>query len=89
MIFLTINDFAFNVRKLIIPMNIFYDFDENIFNILNIILQEYKNTKDDNIQNIIKIFSEVWKYYYKHEKTLDMRVYHRVEDLINLTEIYM
>lgn len=85
----TSNDFVFNVRKLITHMNVLYDFDESIFFILNNILQEYKNSKDNNIQNIIKVFSEVWKYYYNHEKTLDMYVYRGVENLINLTEVYM
>lgn len=86
---MSINDFAFNIRRLITPMNVYYDFDENIFSILNDILQEYKDTQDENIQKIIKVFNEIWEYYYNHEKLLDMYVYRGVNGLINLTEIYM
>ena len=89
---MTINDFAFNIRKLIISRNVLYDFDESIFNILDDILNEYTEDKgniDSNIKEIKDVFRKTWNRYYNNFKILDTEVYNGVQKLIRLTEIYM
>ena len=86
---MTINDFTDNIRRLITPMNMYYDFDESLFNILDDILNQYKNTQDENIKQIIKEFSQIREHYYNNEKILDMVMYNEINKLIELTEIYM
>ena len=89
---MTINDFAFNIRKLITPRNVLYDFDESIFNILDDILGEYTEDRknlDNNIKEIKDVFNKTWNRYYNNFKILDTEVYNGVQELIKLTEIYM